>query len=55
MTDVSANNVGDKLAGLQKEAEYLKSRLEEERLKLNDVTRTNFHFIDFHVFVTAIY
>lgn len=41
MTDISpANNVADKLASLQKEAEYLKARLEEERQKLNDVTRT---------------
>lgn len=52
MTDISpANNVADKLASLQKEAEYLKSRLEEERQKLNDVTRTKFCFIDFYVFV----
>lgn len=43
MTDISpANNVADKLASLQKEAEYLKARLEEERQKLNDVTRTEF-------------
>lgn len=43
MTDISpANNVADKLANLQKEAEYLKARLEEERQKLNDVTRKSF-------------
>lgn len=49
MTDISpANNVADKLATLQKEAEYLKSRLEEERQKLNDVTRKD--FIDFYLF-----
>lgn len=55
MTDISpANNVADKLASLQKEAEYLKTRLEEERQKLNDVTRTiNFFssLIDFCVVV----
>lgn len=49
MTDISpANNVTDKLASLQKEAEYLKSRLEEERQKLNDITRMK---ISFHWFL----
>lgn len=42
MTDVtqSGGNAADKLASLQKEAESLKVRLEEERQKLNDITRT---------------
>lgn len=34
-----SNNVNDKLASLMKEAETLKSKLDEERQKLNDVTR----------------
>lgn len=33
-----SNNVNDKLATLMKEAETLKSKLDEERQKLNDVT-----------------
>lgn len=33
------NNSGDKVASLMKEAESLKQKLEEERQKLNDVTR----------------
>ena len=33
------NNSGDKVASLMKEAENLKQKLEEERQKLNDVTR----------------
>ncbi len=54
MTDISpANNVADKLATLQKEAEYLKSRLEEERQKLNDVTRKD--FIDFYLFFFSFF
>lgn len=32
-------NAADKLAALQREAESLKVRLEEERQKLNDITR----------------
>lgn len=39
MTEITqSNNVNDKLASLQKEAEGLKVRLEEERQKLNDIT-----------------
>ena len=37
MTDTQANNT-DKLVSLQKEAEGLKLRLEEERQKLSDIT-----------------
>lgn len=39
MTESSsqANNTSDKVATLQKEAEMLKSKLDEERQKLNDV------------------
>lgn len=41
MTELTqSNNVSDKLAVLQKEAENLKVRLEEERQKLSDVTCT---------------
>lgn len=45
------NNSGDKVASLMKEAESLKQKLEEERQKLNDVTRNeNFCiFKDFSV------
>ena len=39
MTEVISNSGGDKLASLMKEAETLKQKLEEERQKLNDVTR----------------
>lgn len=41
MTEVAnqVNNSGDKVASLMKEAENLKQKLEEERQKLNDVTR----------------
>lgn len=41
MTELSqtTNNAADKLTTLQKEAEGLKVRLEEERQKLNDITR----------------
>lgn len=39
MTEITqSNNVNDKLVSLQKEAEGLKVRLEEERQKLNDIT-----------------
>lgn len=41
MTELTqSNNVSDKLTVLQKEAENLKVRLEEERQKLSDVTCT---------------
>lgn len=41
MTELTqSNNVSDKLTVLQKEAETLKVRLEEERQKLSDVTCT---------------
>lgn len=36
------NNSDDKVASLMKEAENLKQKLEEERQKLNDVTREIF-------------
>lgn len=39
------NNSGDKVASLMKEAENLKQKLEEERQKLNDVTRKMKKFI----------
>lgn len=40
MTDLAqSGNAADKLSALQKEAEALKVRLEEDRQKLNDVTR----------------
>lgn len=42
MTEVISNSGGDKLASLMKEAETLKQKLEEERQKLNDVTRKGF-------------
>lgn len=39
MTEITqTNNANDKLATLQKEAEGLKIRLEDERQKLNDIT-----------------
>lgn len=39
MTEITqTNNANDKLILLQKEAEGLKVRLEEERQKLNDIT-----------------
>lgn len=34
-----SNNTSDKVAALQKEAEMLKAKLDEERQKLNDVSR----------------
>ena len=36
---IQSNNTNDKLSVLLKEAEHLKTKLEEERLKLNDVNR----------------
>lgn len=41
MTEVASriNNTNDKVAMLIKEAETLKSKLEEERQKLNDLNR----------------
>lgn len=42
MTEVLSNNTTDKVAALVKEAESLKAKLEEERQKLNDVTRKFF-------------
>lgn len=36
---VTTNSTSDKLAALSKEAESLKSKLEEERHKLNDISR----------------
>lgn len=50
MTEVAnqVNNSGDKVASLMKEAENLKQKLEEERQKLNDVTRKkNFSLMKF--------
>lgn len=49
MTDISPANNVDKLATLQKEAEYLKARLEEERQKLNDITRMKIRFFSLMV------
>lgn len=49
MTDISPANNVDKLANLQKEAEYLKARLEEERQKLNDITRMKICFFTVRV------
>lgn len=45
MTEVLSNNTTDKVAALVKEAESLKAKLEEERQKLNDVTRKFFFLI----------
>jgi hypothetical protein len=45
MTDANlVNNSTDKVASLMKEAENLKQKLEEERQKLNDVTRKRLNF-----------
>lgn len=38
----------DKLAALSKEAESLKTKLEEERHKLNDISRNNRFFVVNH-------
>lgn len=46
MTEVLSNNTTDKVAALVKEAESLKAKLEEERQKLNDVTRKFFFCFD---------
>jgi guanine nucleotide-binding protein subunit beta-5 len=44
MTEVHpACSTTDKISALTKEAETLKAKLEEERQKLNDVTRKIFH------------
>lgn len=46
MTEVISNSGGDKLTSLMKEAETLKQKLEEERQKLNDVTRKGVFNLD---------
>lgn len=38
---LTTNSTSDKLAALSKEAESLKTKLEEERHKLNDISRKN--------------
>ena len=49
------NNSADKMAHLLKEAEGLKSKLEEERQKLNDVNcKCGFFSIGFCVYVCRI-
>lgn len=45
-----SNNTSDKVATLQKEAEMLKAKLDEERQKLNDVSCEYFFNIFFSLF-----
>lgn len=54
MTEVAnqPNSTSDKIAALSKEAENLKLKLEEERQKLNDVSRKCLYVSITHVFLS---